>query len=458
MPALAELRVKVELDRQQARLTEGQLLIQGQPLRLTAELPLGESFWAGLREKKFPNLEHARAHLEIERAELAAFAPLLPQVLAPQGDLHLDFSLVPGGELEGELVVRNGRTRPLGNAGPIRDIELTMRFHERQLELEHATANAGGAALSLSGQADLHGTQWLGGALPPFHFELSGTNIALARQPDFVLRSDLLLGLTKTNGAPPLISGTATLRDSFYLSDVRELVPGGVASPSRRPPYFSVEDPAFADWRLAVDVKGAQFLKVRSTLFNGTVSANLKLQGTLQEPIALGDARVGSGTVSFPFANLQVQQGFVTLSSQDPYHPQVSVTAFSKQFSYDIRMAMSGPVDAPVIQFTSTPPLSSEQILLMVTAGELPQGAYTLTAQQKAQTMALFLGRDLLSKVGLGDVSQQRLTISSGQEITDQGRPTYYVEYKLTDRWALGAEYDRFGDLNAGLKWRIYSK
>src|SRR5262249_58187284 len=103
-------------------------------------------------------------------------------------------------------------------------------------------------------------------------------------------------------------------------------------------------------------------------------------------------------------------------------------------------------VDAPVIQFTSTPPLSSEQILLMVTAGQLPQGTFTLTPQQRAQTVAMFFGRDLLTKLGVGDQGQARLTVESGEEISQQGRPTYRVEDRLSDRWTLMGEYVRFGD------------
>jgi len=213
-----------------------------------------------------------------------------------------------------------------------------------------------------------------------------------------------------------------------------------------------------ADWRLAVTAEGVRWLKIRTAVFNGEVSANLHLQGTLKEPIALGDLKIDSGIVRFPFANLQVHQGLVSLNSQDPYRPQLLVRAASRQFGYDIHLEVTGPVDTPVIQFTSNPPLSSEQILLMITAGQLPQGSFSLTPQQRAQTVALFLGRDLLAKLGFGDQSQERLTIHSGEEISEQGRPTYHVEYKLTDRWSVEGEYDRFGDFNAGFKWRIYSK
>src|SRR5207237_4158267 len=122
-----------------------------------------------------------------------------------------------------------------------------------------------------------------------------------------------------------------------------------------------------ADWRLAVGVTGERFLKVRSTLFNGEISSLLKIQGTLQEPLSLSDFKIDSGLVRFPFASLQVRQCFVTLNSAEPYRPHLLISAASKQFGYDLRMEMSGPVDAPILQFTSTPPLSSEQILLMIT-------------------------------------------------------------------------------------------
>jgi translocation and assembly module TamB len=356
------------------------------------------------------------------------------------------------------MEIAGARTRPLGNFGSIRDINVHLRFDERALKLQSATASLSGAPLLLAGEVDLRGTEWLHGVIPPFHFTMRGSHVPLAREPEFIVRSDLDLAVDKTNNAPAVISGTANLRDSFYLSDLQLLAPGKVTTADLRPPYFSIDEPAVAAWRLALNVQGERFLKVRTTLFNGEISASLKLVGTLQDPTALGDLKIDSGTVRFPFASLDVQQGLITLTSQDPYHPQVSLTAASKQYGYDIHMTVSGPGDAPIIQFTSTPPLSSEQILLMVTAGQLPQGTFNLTSQQRAETLALFLGRDLLAKLGIGDQGQQRFILHSGEEISEQGKPTYRVEYKLTDRWSLVGEYDRFGDFNAGFKWRVYSK
>jgi translocation and assembly module TamB len=153
-----------------------------------------------------------------------------------------------------------------------------------------------------------------------------------------------------------------------------------------------------------------------------------------------------------------VQQGTIVITSENPYQPRLFVTAESKQFGFDIRMEVTGTAEAPVIQFSSTPPLGSEQILLLLTAGEIPGGEYTMTPEQRAQTLAMFLGKELLAKLGIGGSSEPRLIVRSGEEISETGKPTYRVEFKLTDDWSLVAEYDRFGDYNAGAKWRFYSK
>jgi translocation and assembly module TamB len=457
-PTLRNLDLVLSLERERARLIKCGLLVQEQPVSLTGELPLGREFWNELRERKLPNWEEASVRLRVEHAKLAAAADLLPHFLTPDGQVDADLLFLPGGQVEGSLAIHDARTRPLGEFGPLRHIEVQLKARKRLFVFERASVDVGGSTVSFGGGVDLSGTQWLQGLLPPFQISLYGTNVPLSRQPESIIRSSFELAIVKTNGAPPIITGLAVLRDSYYLSDLKDLIPGKVATPARRPPYFSVDEPGLADWRLALRVRGPGFLRVRSSLFNGQVSADLQLQGTLKEPMALGDIKIDSGVVRFPFASLAVQQGFVSLTSENPYRPVLSVAATSKQFGYNIKMEASGPIDSPVLQFTSTPPLSSEQILLMITAGQLPAGEYAMSTQQRAQAVAVFLGRDLLSKFGVEDQAEQRLTIKSGEEITEQGRPTYEVEFKLTDHWGIVGEYDRFGDYNGMFKWRVYSK
>jgi translocation and assembly module TamB len=457
-PLLENLDAKLQINRQKVTLSQARLQIRGEPIEIMAELPLAESDWEGLREKKLPDWKRATGKFQIAQLDLAVLSEMAPTYLAPQGTLKADLALLPELHLEGQVLIQKARTRPLPSVGPIRDIDVKLLLHDRKITLDRMTGLIGGALTQIDGNVDLSGDEWMQGKLPPFKVAVSGTNIPLSRKTDSIIRSDLAIEIQKSNAGPPKITGTARLRDSFYLSDVRDLVPGRVATPQRRPPYFSVDDPLLADWQLSVLVSGPRFLSVRSTLFNGQISSNLRLQGTLQEPLVLGDVKIDSGVIRFPFANLEVNQGIVMLSSQDPYRPRLLVSAASKRFGYDVKMEMTGPADAPVIQFSSSPPLSSDQILLMVTAGQIPRSDYTLTPQQKAQTVALFLGKDLLSKLGLGGQGEDRLNFSSGEDISESGRPTYNLEYKLNRKWSVVGEYDRFNAFNAGLKWRVYSK
>ena len=137
---------------------------------------------------------------------------------------------------------------------------------------------------------------------------------------------------------------------------------------------------------------------------------------------------------------------------------KLNVAASGSAFDYSITMKVEGSLEEPRVIFSSSPPLNSQQILLMLTAGQIPRDDIHLTSQQKAARIAVYLGKDLLARLGAEPDQADRLTIRSGENVTDQGRLSYSLEYRLTDRWSAVGEYDRFSAVNAGLKWRIYSK
>jgi translocation and assembly module TamB len=134
------------------------------------------------------------------------------------------------------------------------------------------------------------------------------------------------------------------------------------------------------------------------------------------------------------------------------------VNASGTVYGIDIRLEVSGYADEPKLLFSSTPPLSSSQILALLTTGELPGSTGYLSNRDRAGRLMFFLGNDFISRYLGSDSIQDRLTISSGQAISTSGKSTYSLEYKLTDRWSVVGEYDRFDALNAQVKWKIYSK
>ena len=132
--------------------------------------------------------------------------------------------------------------------------------------------------------------------------------------------------------------------------------------------------------------------------------------------------------------------------------------ASSRLYGYNIKMEITGTASAPLVSFSSTPPLTSEQVLLMLAAGELPREELSFSREKRVGNFALYLGKDVIARWLGNEDSADRLTIRSGEDISQEGKTTYYLEYKLDEDWSVVGEYDRFNALNAGLKWRIFSR
>jgi translocation and assembly module TamB len=457
-PGLSNARLTADVNRDRVTINQAHIEVEGQPIDATAEMPLGDQFWNAVVERKVAfDWKQVTAHLVVPQTDVQPFARFLPELIAPQGRLHADLTLTDG-ELTGVARVQDLRTRPLAGLGPVRDLDIRAQFTGDQIAFQPIDARIGGRQVHCEGTVRVPPNLRLTNALPEFHFRLWGANVPLTRQADVVIRGDLELELTNSVVRPPEVTGGITLRNSYFLSDLKDLVPGKVAGPKRRPPYFSITNERFANWRLAVNVRGDEFIKIRSPLFRGVASSTVRLEGTLSEPAALGEVRIGSGRILFPFATLQVDQGFVTLTSEDPYRPHLNVVASSRRIGYEIKVEVTGPADEPIVQFSSTPPLSPEQIVLMLTAGQMPSETARITTEQRAQRMALFVGGNLLHEFGIGGGDEERLSVRSGEQLTETGTQTYEAEYKLTDDWSVVGEYDRFNEFNVGLKWRVYSK
>ena len=432
--------------------------VTNQPVTFSALMPLQENFWdAPHRNAAKLDWRDLTCRVKIDSAQIAAFVPLLPALIAPQGIVDADIGLIPGGKLDGRVRIDGAGTRPIASLGALQDIEIVCRLGDGKARVNSYVALGGYSVLG-AGEIEVNPNQLLRGRLPPFDFHITGKNVPLTRQPDAIIRADVDVNIRHATNLPVTISGELNLRDSLYLRELRDLVPGRLASAERRPPYFSVEAQPFAAWRVDLTVAGERFLKIRTPIFNGEVSADFRVSGTLGNPVAIGDVMIDAGLVRFPFGNIPVNQGIVSLTSDNPYRPQLLINGNDRVLGYDIQMQLTGYADAPVLQFSSTPPLNSDQILLMLTAGEIPrQGQFSFTTEQRAQRLALFLGRGMLSDLGIGG-DANRLTVRSGENVTDTGRPTYSVEYELTDDWSVIGQYDRFNDFNLMLRWRVYEK
>ena len=451
LPAVEAVELDLTGDSTGLLLQKFSAALDGQAVRATGRLPVAAGAWTALRTTPLAQLtDAAELHLEIPDADIAALAHHLPDYLAPQGRLALDLALKPGGNVAGFLRLTAAASRPLGTLGAIQDINADLQLSGRTLTLAAVNARTGGQPVTLAGSITLPRRS-------PAQLDLSlkGTNLPLVRQLGLLLRGDLDLRLTTPAAGPALISGTVGLHDSLFLSDVRDLLPSGERDASARPPYFSVESAPFDRWQIDVAVDGDRFLRLRTALFNGVASARFRLTGTLRDPLALGEVTVPAGNVLLPFATFVVRQAGLRLTAGNPHDPSLFLTGTALRAGYDLRLELGGTLSAPVVTFGSSPALDSQQVLLLVMAGQLPSGSAGVSSAQRAARLGTYLGKSLFGRIGADSTAGDRLDFTTGERISRQGRETFGLEYRLDARWSLVGEYDEFDDYNAGVKWRI---
>jgi translocation and assembly module TamB len=456
LPKLENVQVAVEVYPDAIRLEKFTAKLDGQPVAATGEWPLSAEDWRDLwSDKKLPNWNKAQGRLELNEAQLAAFSIYLPKMLSPEGQLRAALELKTGKRLAGLLSLTNAATRSIGTITPMRDIAASVRFNRSGAELEDFRGQIGGQPVRAEGFVSV---AKLDGTGLDYQVHLHGSNVPLARSLELLLRGDFDLSFRGASNLPPLVSGAVTLHNGLFVQDASALVWSGPRRPEWHPPYFSVTNEPFADWKLNLAVHGDDFLRARTPVFSGVLSADFQLRGSLRAPVLTGEARVNSGRLLFPFGSLALDQGTASFSGNDPRGPTLQINASGRNYRYDLRLEVKGPADGANVTFSSTPPLASDAILLMLTAGEIPQSDFAFSNSARAGRLGTFLGTDLLNRYLGTDPARERLTFRSGESISEEGRLTYSVEYRLTDRWSIIGEYDEFNDFNANLKWKIFAR
>lgn len=451
LPDIDNLQARLTGDRNGLALETLTAKVAGQDIRASGRLPVKE--WATLVSDPLALAGvDGEARIEIPDADMAALTRYAPAYLAPVGKLQIDVALERGGQFKGVVRLKGAATRPLGPLGILQEIGAEILLDGRTIEFKEVRATTGGQPVTLSGTVQIPAQ-----GEPRLNLALRGERLPFVRQTGLLVRGDLDLKVVSDDAGVTRITGRTVLRDSLFLMDVRGLIPSGGSrsAPGRRPPYFSVGVAPFNAWLLDVEVRGDRFLRLRTPVFNGLASANFRLRGTLGDPRATGDVTINQGTVLLPFANFTVRQGSVRLTEADPFEPRISVIGVGRRYGYDLRMEITGTAEKPRLTFTSTPTLESDQVLLMVMAGEAPQNEANYTGGERAARLGAYLGQSLIGQFSADPSAADRISINVGERVSRQGKETYGVEYTLDPRWSLVGEYDEFDEYNLGVKWRV---
>lgn len=388
--------------------------------------------------------------LEIAPSSFTPLSYFAPQILGAGGTIEASVlgSIAEG--FDGRVSIENLNTRSIFPFGAMREIQMDIDLSKRIATLERFSGNVGREPLVLEG--------WLNyDSLNDLSYELTavGNELPLVRQSGLLLRAGLDVSIEKKKGSVTKVDGAVILEDGLFLMDTTVLLEGGGPggrSAASRPPYFSVEASPLSEWELDVDITGEHFMQVQTPAAQGLLSIDMKMEGTLGEPFVIGEVIFEDGELLFPFAGFYVEQGLIDIRIDDPYTPILNIRGESRRFGYDLEVEITGSAFDPQVQFRSSPPLSSEQVLLMVMAGENPEGMFDYSATQRASKLGSYLSKGIFSSGGSGD---SRFSLSSGANLSEQGKETLEMEYRLSESFQFVGEYDEYDAWNGGIRWRV---
>ena len=298
---------------------------------------------------------------------------------------------------------------------------------------------------------------------------LRGERVLLQRSRELLVRADADLHLSGTADEPQL-SGSFVLRNSVLAKRIEMLNLERDSSPrpstsDRGIELFSFPESPLADLRFDVAVECEEPLRLKTNVASGALRPKLFLRGTGATPHLEGKVYFDPTTISLPGSTVKIESGTVTFDPADPLVPRVDVFGRARRLGVDVTLNINGPYDEPQITLSSVPPMTHEDILVLLITGQLAVDAYTDRGGREAgQTVAIYLGKDLLSKWLQGDATDdesfvERFEFESGRDVSRNGVPSLDVSYRLTqdvvredDRLLLTLRRDVYEDYNLGVR------
>ena len=234
-------------------------------------------------------------------------------------------------------------------------------FNANRLVFDNVTAQAGGGDLQLSGSLSYGGG--------PFRYDLT------ARSDQVRIRYPIgmswlaggALQLTGTSQAATL-SGRVTV-DRLLMSENFDPVSllgssstDAISAPSTNSAFLR---------NLQFDVQATSSPNARLEWSSGSsqAEATLRIRGTWEHPILLGNIHMLTGDMSFRGNQYRLSRGDINFVNPFRLDPVVDIEAITTILQYQVTVDFDGPASHLTMSYRSDPPLPSSDIITLLALG-----------------------------------------------------------------------------------------
>jgi autotransporter translocation and assembly factor TamB len=244
--------------------------------------------------------------------------------------------------------------------------------------------------------------------------------------------------------------GTIVLLEGAYYKDVKiNLLEMSTARQRAIPPAAKpLTIPYFNTVELDIMVSHRQSFVVQNNLAQLEISPDLKIGGTLADPIVSGRAQVREGTVTFQKKTFDVKKGIIDFVNPYRTEAEIDIQSEAQIRTWKITLGIKGTPDNLDVTLTSQPAETDADILSLIlfgrTARELSAGeggAQRTTGQIMAEMIADTFGDDIKKTTGVdilqletngsGDGQDDAgVKVTVGKHLSDRMTVKYAVESK----------------------------
>lgn len=399
-PALASVKGALVLDRAELSVA-GVRFDQQRPTRIEVRgdsLRIAEWEWGGEGNRvslggtiglDAPRALDVSAEGSVDLRALGAF--LRGIRTAGHGALHarvtgtLDAPLV-----DGRVDLDHGELRLASPPFIVSELGGSLVFTRDAITVSDVYGSANGGTLSIEGRVGYTGLQLTAGRLA---FTGRGMAMAFPEALKTEVDADLSLGI---DGGRLSLGGDVTVLGGSYREPLS--LAGGLLQALQQPDVVEeAESPSALDaMTLDVRITTSDDVVVDNNYAQLGLAADLRLRGTVSQPVLAGRAEAREGGRIFLGGNVyQIEgTGAVDFSNPSRIEPDLNITALARVSGNEITLTLKGPPTRLETVLTS-PGMSTGDIVSLLVTGRVQSDSGTLPAIGRDQLLAYLSGEFL---------------------------------------------------------------
>ncbi|HEV2988178.1 MAG TPA: translocation/assembly module TamB domain-containing protein [Candidatus Angelobacter sp.] len=287
-------------------------------------------------------------------------------------------------QVRGRLDIADGSISFTDLPNGLSRINGRLVFARDRMQIENLTAHSGGGELNLGGFVAYRNGVY-------FDVNASSHDVRLRYPPGISASANADLRYTGSLRSSQLSGDVTITRFSVNPRfDFAQYLALG-----KSPIKTSIRNPFLDNLRLDVHVLSTPELRVETSLAKLSGDVNLRLRGTVSNPVVLGRVNIVEGDIFFNSTKYRLERGDISFNNPLVIDPVVDVNMTTRVRGYDITIGFHGPVDHLSVSYRSEPPLPSGDIIALLAFGRTRQDElYTSQSNQGLSTAVnTFLGQ-----------------------------------------------------------------